>query len=307
MGMLAGMGSAIGTSLYRNYRKAIDSENRRLLNCSDLIETDYGLVEYATYGEGAPVLVSHGRGGGYDQGLAAIRIIGDDDYWIAPSRFGYLRTPLPEDATPTAQADAYTALLDALNIPKTMIVGISAGGPSSLLFALNHPDRCSALILVSAVTHAIQINVTGIKRQLWHFRHSSFINWMLSRVLGHLLTIEDSTGTKFITQFTPEERFWISQLLETNLIKRPRYSGILNDNLQISALEVIHLPGITVPTLVIHAHDDKVVPFEHATFAVENIPHAQLLDFPEGGHMLLSQINQIKPRAQSFLDQYKWR
>jgi hypothetical protein len=71
------------------------------------------------------------------------------------------------------------------------------------------------------------------------------------------------------------------------LIKRPRYSGILNDNLQISALEVIHLPGITVPTL-------------------ENIPHAQLLDFPEGGHMLLSQINQIKPRAQSFLDQYKW-
>jgi pimeloyl-ACP methyl ester carboxylesterase len=129
------------------------------------------------------------RGGGYDQGLAAIRIIGDDDYWIAPSRFGYLRTPLPEDATPTAQADAYAALLDALNIPKTMIVGISAGGPSSLLFALNHPDRCSALILVSAVTHAIQINVTGIKRQLWHLRHSSFINWMLSRVLGHLLTI----------------------------------------------------------------------------------------------------------------------
>ena len=53
--------------------------------------------------------------GGFDQGLelgdglvrAGFRL-------IAPSRFGYLRTPLPADASAEAQADAHASLLDAL-------------------------------------------------------------------------------------------------------------------------------------------------------------------------------------------------
>jgi pimeloyl-ACP methyl ester carboxylesterase len=51
------------------------------------------------------------------------------------SRFGYLRTPLPADASAAAQADAHACLLDALGIRRAAIVGASAGAPSAMQFA----------------------------------------------------------------------------------------------------------------------------------------------------------------------------
>jgi len=88
-------------------------------------------------------------GGGYDQGLWIARdSLGEGFRIIAPSRFGYLRTPLPQDASPAAQADAYACLLDALNISKVAVMGISAGASSSMQFALRYPERTSSLVLI---------------------------------------------------------------------------------------------------------------------------------------------------------------
>jgi 2-hydroxy-6-oxonona-2,4-dienedioate hydrolase len=118
---------------------------------SQVIETGCGPVEYTTFGEGDPVLVVHGIFGGFDQGLVIARgNVGERFRSIVPSRFGYLGTPLPGDASPAGQADAYVCLLDALGIERAAILGTSAGATSALQFALRHPDRCSALVLFSA-------------------------------------------------------------------------------------------------------------------------------------------------------------
>ena len=77
---------------------------------------------------------------------------------IAVSRFGYLRTPLPEDASAAAQADAHACLLDALNIKRAAVLGTSAGGPSSLQFALRHPGRTAALVLLVPAAYAPRPN-----------------------------------------------------------------------------------------------------------------------------------------------------
>jgi 2-hydroxy-6-oxonona-2,4-dienedioate hydrolase len=59
----------------------------------------------------------HGSGGGHDQGMAWARpLVQQGVRVIAMSRFGYLRTPRPADASPEAQADAHACLLDALGI-----------------------------------------------------------------------------------------------------------------------------------------------------------------------------------------------
>jgi len=52
------------------------------------------------------------------------------------------------DASPAAQADAHACLLDALNIIKVAVVGVSAGAPSSMQFALRYPERISSLVLI---------------------------------------------------------------------------------------------------------------------------------------------------------------
>ena len=67
---------------------------------------------------------------------------------IAMSRFGYLRTPMPADASAAAQADAHVCLLDALGIRRAAVMGGSAGAPSALHEAIRHPDPVSALILL---------------------------------------------------------------------------------------------------------------------------------------------------------------
>jgi pimeloyl-ACP methyl ester carboxylesterase len=60
--------------------------------------TDAGPIEYAERAAGVPILSIHGAGGGFDRGLALASELVDEDYRIiAPSRFGYLRTPVPPE------------------------------------------------------------------------------------------------------------------------------------------------------------------------------------------------------------------
>jgi pimeloyl-ACP methyl ester carboxylesterase len=107
-------------------------------------------IEYVQGGSGTRVLVVHGSGGGFDQGaLIASAVIGDGFRWIAPSRYGYLRSTLPSGATFETQADAYARLLDHLGIRQTAVVALSQGGPSALFFALKYPERVQSLVLLS--------------------------------------------------------------------------------------------------------------------------------------------------------------
>ena len=53
------------------------------------IETSFGTLEYAVKGEGEPILVVHGAGGGFDQALNMTGAMAGHGYrLIAPSRFG---------------------------------------------------------------------------------------------------------------------------------------------------------------------------------------------------------------------------
>ncbi|WP_157559257.1 alpha/beta fold hydrolase [Hydrogenophaga crassostreae] len=116
---------------------------------SRVVSTPCGPIEVQQAGQGIPLLMIHGSGGGHDQGMAWARPLTKQGVQvIAMSRFGYLRTPRPTDASPEAQADAHVCLLDALGIEKAAVMGVSAGGPSAMQTAIRHPDRVSALVLL---------------------------------------------------------------------------------------------------------------------------------------------------------------
>lgn len=82
----------------------------------------------------------HGAGGGHDQGLANVAdLVGDDFRVIAPSRFRYLRTPVPSVTSSASQADAHAALLTEQKVDKA-IVAPDAGLPIAPLSA--HRPKC---------------------------------------------------------------------------------------------------------------------------------------------------------------------
>jgi pimeloyl-ACP methyl ester carboxylesterase len=116
------------------------------------MSTPWGTVRYADQGAGPPVLVIHGITQGTDGGLDLVARpwVPPGFRVIVPSRFGYLDSDLPPDATPQLQADAFASLLDALEVRTVGVLAASAGSTSALQFALRHPDRTSGLVLVSA-------------------------------------------------------------------------------------------------------------------------------------------------------------
>jgi pimeloyl-ACP methyl ester carboxylesterase len=127
------------------YRRETNAQAGQLLSGSCLVDTPHGIVEVGQAGgQGPTVLLSHGSLGGYDQGLWLGGLIGSGFHYLATSRFGYLRSPVPADPSSAAQARHYVALLDALQIEKAAVVGISAGGTSALQFVLGYPNAVSA-------------------------------------------------------------------------------------------------------------------------------------------------------------------
>jgi hypothetical protein len=97
----------------------LSAARARLLNRSQTIATSFGTLEYALLGRGESVLVVHGASGGFDQGIELLGTVAERGFQlIAPSRFGYLRSTLPSNATTAMQADAYVQLLDHLGIKK---------------------------------------------------------------------------------------------------------------------------------------------------------------------------------------------
>ena len=144
-----------GGLIFRAYKRDIGLARAAARRGSRMVDTDIGPVEYADEGAGMPLLSIHGAGGGHDQGLANVfDLVGNGFRIIAPSRFGYLRTPVPGDTSSAAQADAHAALLDSLKINRVIVVGASAGARSAVEFAIRHPGRAVALILIVPAIYA---------------------------------------------------------------------------------------------------------------------------------------------------------
>ena len=135
------------------YQRDLRAVRRRLASLErHVVHSRFGKIEYIDHGEGPVVLVSHGIAQGADGGLRelAADIVPASFRVIVPSRFGYLGSEMPDDATPEMQADAFAALLDAIGVPQVLVLAGSAGSTSALHFAIRHHYRTRALLLVSA-------------------------------------------------------------------------------------------------------------------------------------------------------------
>jgi hypothetical protein len=85
--------AAILAWLDRAFGRDRRANRQRLRGSSRLIETRRGPIEYVKAGSGPAVLVIHGAGAGFDQGMEFAEPIAKTGFRVvAMSRFGYLRT-----------------------------------------------------------------------------------------------------------------------------------------------------------------------------------------------------------------------
>jgi pimeloyl-ACP methyl ester carboxylesterase len=296
-------------SFYIRYQRDIRQARERVSAGSSMIDTHCGPIEYAVAGDGPPVLVVHGAGGGYDQGMdISAALVGGGFRIIAMSRFGYLRTPLPADASAAAQADAHARLLDALNIRRAVVFGVSAGGPSAMQFALRHPERTAALILMVPAAYAPR-PVERLKRIPVAFEFlldamlkSDFLFWALTR-FARQTAIRMILGTPpaLMQHAGAEERASVARVLDHVLPISPRRLGLLNDTAVVSSLPRYELERIAAPTLIMSMADDLYGTFDGSRYSAEHIPHARFAGYPSGGHMGVGHEKETMSEIAAFL------
>ena len=285
------------------FNSDIQAASAKAAQGSVLVNTRCGPIEYQEAGTGTPLLMIHGSGGGHDQGMAfAGKLAQRGIRVIAVSRFGYLRTPMPLDASLAAQADAHVCLFDALGINKAAVAGGSAGGPSALQMAIRHPDRVSALVLLVPLTYKPNTQADSAKplapwaeALLMRLIGSDFVFWAALHV-GRDQVIRYVLGTppELVSAASPPEQARINAMIGSILPVSQRKAGLASDSVLGKSLGPAALDKVRAPTLIISARDDGYGTFASAQYTASEIKDAKFIGFEQGGHVWVGHDDEVQ-------------
>src|SRR5271154_6601287 len=181
-------------------------------------------------------------------------------------------------ALPTLEQrmDDVRAVMDAAGSESAALVGMSEGGPMSLLFAATYPERVNALVLWSTFARLAWAPdyPFGVERQRGEVRCDQIeAAWGSGRVWP-MISINDS----------PDDEATRRRLghFERNAATPAMAAAATRFALRVDAREA--LGTISAPTLVVHRSDDPVTPLEHGRYLADRIRGARLAVFPGAFH-----------------------
>lgn len=268
--------------------------------------TRHGQIEYVSWGEGPPVLVVHGAGGGFDQGRLLARAIGGDGFrWIAVSRFGYLGSAMPPAPSTEHQAEALVDLLDALGIERVSVLAMSGGVPPSLKLAELCPERVERMMLLSSAPFT-PFSPAVADRPVPTWVYSALLGndvayWTLTKTARGQLERAFDARPDLRAAMSREEKMFVRDLVDTFLPASRRLAGVNNEVAAVSPAARFDLERIRARVIVVHARDDRLNPFEIGSAIADRIPQSRFLAFDRGGHLLLGHHGALRAEFQRFL------
>ena len=189
-------------------------------------------------------------------------------------------------------ADDAVRLLDSLGIDKTVVFGLSMGGAITQRIVLDHPDRVSALIL--GITFA---------RPIEFMRRQHNVGRFVIQNGGPEMLMESSLIRMFTPKFFEVGREVVDQMVKANFSEGGPSAEVLLA--QIDALDghdVLHeLPRISVPTLVLGATMDQMVPGFASEEIAQAIPGSKLVMFDSGHGVSVEEMMAFNGAVQDFL------
>jgi class 3 adenylate cyclase len=169
--------------------------------------------------------------------------------------------------------DDVRAVMDAVGSERAALVGVSEGGPMSILFAATFPERVQSLTLFGTFAS---------------FTRSDDHPWMptVEEHAARRLAVEQYWGTGLVlATFCPAGEVTDDNLEDFGATEIACASpGAVVRLMEMSGLIDVRsiLPTISVPTLVVHATGDNTVPFACGEYLARHIHGARFLpiDFP---------------------------
>lgn len=222
---------------------------------SGTVAVDGAKIYYAQFGSGRPVVLLHGG-------------IGNSDYWghlvpalvakhfevtVIDSR-GHGRST--RSAAPfhyARMADDVLAVLDALRIDRTDLVGWSDGGIIGLDLSIRHPTRLRRMAIYGANS-----DPTGTYPDV---EKTPVFAAYIERAAAEYARLSP-TPKEFDAFVTQVQGMWASE---------PRYRKA-------------DLARITTPTLVFDGAHEEAIRTAHTRYLARTIPHATLKLLPDASH-----------------------
>lgn len=200
------------------------------------------------YGEGEPLLIIHGNGGSINNFIYQIPYFAKKyKVIIADSRSHGKSVDKGDSLTYEMMADDYAALLTALKVDSSYVIGWSDGGINALLLAIRHPEKVKKLAATGA---NLVPDTTAVPQQIWDMVIPTFKQ----------LTAKTTRTEQEKTAFK----------LYRLLCEQP--------HIPLSDLQKIKCPSLII------GGDHDVIKEEHTMLIYKNIPKAYLWILPASGH-----------------------
>ena len=254
---------------------------------SQFVEVNGLSVRLKRLGQGDPTFILlHGFGASVFSWHAVMQPLSQFGTVIAYDRPGFGLTERPLKWTgvnpygPEGNIALLLGLMDNYHVQKAILVGNSAGGTLAMQFALVHPERVQALILVDPAMGGSPvpawIQFLGRTPEMRHLA-PLFVRNLQNR--GFDIVRQAWHDPSRITQATYDG---YAILMKVDNYERGMWEYTLASH---DTGLANHLKDFHLPILVMTGADDRIIPTSDTIVLAGKLPGAQLVVIPEAGHV----------------------
>jgi pimeloyl-ACP methyl ester carboxylesterase len=182
----------------------------------------------------------------------------------------------------SAAADV-AQVADALGVDRFAVMGASGGGPHALACAALLPDRViGAVCLASPAPHTDSFDWYAGMASPGALRAAAAGREARERVAA---TDEFDRNSFTTADWTALAGTWASLGLDAEQAGNEGPEGLIDDDLAFAAPWGFDVAEISVPVLLVHGGEDRIVPPTHADALLRAIPTSELWLRPRDGHV----------------------
>jgi class 3 adenylate cyclase len=191
--------------------------------------------------------------------------------------------------------DDVRAVMDAVGSSRAALVGWSEGVAMSSLFAATYPDRTWALVLYGASARVLRA-----QDYPWGPTEAEALRSIAEeRILSEQSGLAEEIARSGMPTADPTEIAALARMIRQSA-SPGALEALSRMNIQIDIRHV--LPGIRVPTLVLHNSSDRWVDVEQGRDVARRIPGAAFAEFPIEGHLTpAADLPPVVDEIESFL------
>src|SRR5262249_4772928 len=184
-----------------------------------------------------------------------------------------------EDFSLEAWVTDLEAVVDAADVDRFALLGLSQGAQIAIAFAVRHPERVSHVVVCGGYLGGEEISAAEQERSE-ALNSLIRIGWgQANPVFRHVFT------TLLVPEATPDVMDWVDELQRVSTSAE----NALRFREAFGSIDVTELASrVEAPTIVFHARDDEMVPFDEGRRLAAAVPNARFVPLEGRNHVFIT-------------------